>query len=259
MRHHPWLVGLLWRWHRRLGLLAAVFVLVLAVTGILLNHSPGLGLDRRFVDSPWLRQAYGDDSADLPAFRLGGHWLSQGADGKVYFDTLEVAPCAGRLVAAVEAQGMLLAGCSGELLLIAPSGQLIESASASTGLPSPLRAVGLAGDAVVVQDPEGWWLADLEAMDFRAPAPGGSLINQLSPGALPEAIRRGIPSQEQWLSWERLLLDLHSGRIAGRLGILWVDLVGVLSGGLALSGIAMWWLRGRGRRLRRAAGRTGRG
>ena len=34
-------------WHRRLGLTAAPFVLVLVVTGVLLNRSDGLGLDRR--------------------------------------------------------------------------------------------------------------------------------------------------------------------------------------------------------------------
>ena len=254
MRRRPWLVGLLWRWHRRLGLLVALFVLVLAVTGILLNHSPGLGLDRRFVDSPWLMQAYGDDSADLPAFQLGEHWLSQAADGRVYLDAREVASCNSRLVAAVRADDMLLAGCSEELLLITPGGQLIESVSASTGLPSPLQGIGLAGDRVVLQDAAGWWLADLDAMDFSTEVNGGGLISQLAPATLPAAIRRSIPAREQWLSWERLLLDLHSGRIAGRLGVLWVDLVGALLGALALSGIAMWWLRRQGRRRRSPAG-----
>ncbi len=246
----PRLVGFLWRWHRRLGLLVAVFVLVLSVTGILLNHSPGLGLDRRFVDSPWLLQAYGDESADLPAFQLGENWLSQAADGRIYLDTQAVAPCSGRLVAAVRADNMLLAGCSGELLLIAPDGQLIESVSASSGLPAPLRGVGMADDRVVLQDADGWWLADLDALEFSVAAPGGSLIKQLGPATLPRAILGSIPAREQWLSWERLLLDLHSGRIAGRLGILWMDLVAVLLGGLALSGIGIWWLR----RHRRSAG-----
>lgn len=254
MRRHPWLVGFLWRWHRRLGVLVALFVLVLSVTGILLNHSPGLGLDRRFVDWPWLHGAYGESPDDLPAFRLGEHWLSQGADGRVYFDSREVSPCSGELIAAVGVDGMLLAACTEELLLIAPDGQLIESVSAGTGLPTPLRGAGLADGRAVLQDVDGWWLADLDAMEFRSPAPGGSLINQLTPGLLPETIRANIPAREQWLSWERVLLDLHSGRIAGRLGVLWVDLVGVLLGGLAISGIAMWWLRRRGRRRRSPVG-----
>ena len=44
MRRRPRLVGLLWRWHRRLGLLAALFVLLVASSGIVLNHTAGFGL-----------------------------------------------------------------------------------------------------------------------------------------------------------------------------------------------------------------------
>ena len=40
----------------------------------------------------------------------------------------------------------------------------------------------------------------------------------------------------------RLLLDVHSGRIFGRAGVLWVDVVGVLLGTLATSGTLMWLL-----------------
>ena len=72
MRRRPRLVGLLWHWHRRLGVAAAFFVLVLVVSGIALNHSSAFGLDRNFVDWDWLMQAYGDDSANLPAYQLGG-------------------------------------------------------------------------------------------------------------------------------------------------------------------------------------------
>ncbi len=98
----------------------------------------------------------------------------------------------------------------------------------------PLQAVGLIDSQVVLQAAGTWWLADLDLMDFshRAPA-AGTVIQQLVPDRLPEAIRAKIPAPEQWLSWERLLLDLHSGRLFGRIGVLWVDGVGVLLAGLA--------------------------
>lgn len=250
MRRRPRLVGLLWRWHRRLGVLAAFFVLLLAVSGIVLNHSSELGLDRSFVDSPWLSQAYGDDSGELPAFQLGEHWLSRAANGRVYLDAQEVAPCSGKLVGAVASAGLFYAGCKEELLLVTAAGELVESVNASIGLPVPLQAIGLIDNQVVLQADGSWWLADLERMDFgsRAPA-GGAVIRQLVPDRLPEAIRIRIPAPDQWLSWERLLLDVHSGRVLGRVGVFWVDFVGVLMGTLATSGIAMWWLHWR-RRVR---------
>ena len=247
MRRHPRAVGFLWRWHRRLGLFAALFVLLLAGTGIALNHSAGLGLDRRFVEWPWLNGIYGDHSADLPAYQLGEHWLSRTASGLVYLDTLEVAPCQGDLVGALRAGDVLYVACAGELLLVTGAGELVETVTTSSGLPAGVTGIGDADGDIALQAGGTWWLADLEQMDFAARAPAGSLVRQLSPGPLPQDIRRGIPAQAQWLSWERLLLDLHSGRVFGRPGVWLVDGVGVLLGGLALSGVGMWWLHRRPR------------
>lgn len=248
MRRRPRLVGLLWRWHRRLGVLAAFFALVLVATGIVLNHSSELGLDRSFVDSPRLMQAYGDESWNLPAFQLGERWLFRASNGRVYLDAREVAPCSGKLVGALQVGELLYASCARELLLITRSGELVESVSASTGLPTPLTGIGTIDSQVVLQADESWWQADLDLMDFDSRAPGGAAILQLAAGQLPQVLREMIPAPEQWLSWERLLLDVHSGRVLGRVGVLWVDAVGVLLGSLAMSGVAMWWLHRKRRR-----------
>jgi len=243
MRRRPRLVGVLWRWHRRVGLLAGVFVVLLAATGIVLNHSSSLGLDRRHIDWPWLNRAYGDGSADLPAYRLGAQWLFRAADGRVYLDTREVAHCRGHLVGALQAGELLVAGCAEELLLMTPGGELVEAVSAATGLPVPVRSLAVVDGEVAVQVKERWWLADLDRMAFSPRAPGGSAeIRQLFPDRLPARIRERIPEPEQWLTWERVILDLHSGRLFGVPGVLWVDLVGVFLCTLAISGTAMWSL-----------------
>jgi len=248
MRRRSRLVGVLWRWHRRLGVLAAAFVLMLSVTGIVLNHSPALGLDRTFVDWPWLSRAYGDGSADLPAYQPGQNWVFRAANGRVYFNTIEVAPCSGHLVGALLVGELFIAACAEELLLITPDGELLEAVNTSAGLPVPVLGVGLVEADAVLQTSAGWWLADLDSIDFSEPAAAGALIQQHAPGVLPDVIRDDIPAQESWLSWERLLLDLHSGRVAGPLGVLLVDLVGVVLAILAMSGLAMWWLHRRRRR-----------
>ena len=250
MRRRSRLVGVLWHWHRRVGLLAAVFVVALAATGIALNHSSLLGLDSRFVESPWLARLYGGDSPDLMAFRLGEQWVFRAADGRVYLDTRQVAPCSGTLVGAVAANEVLLAGCAEELLIITPAGELLESVSASTGLPTPLQGIGTIDSQVALQADGIWWLADLEQMDFSERVrSGGSAVGQLVPDTLPADIHAQIPAPERWLSWERLLLDLHSGRLFGQAGVWVVDAVGVLLITLASSGTLMWWFhrrRGRG-------------
>ena len=46
-------------WHRRLGLSALALVIILAITGIMLNHTEELELDESFVSSSWLLNWYG--------------------------------------------------------------------------------------------------------------------------------------------------------------------------------------------------------
>jgi uncharacterized iron-regulated membrane protein len=111
----------------------------------------------------------------------------------------------------------------------------------------PLQGLGRVDSHVVLQTANGWFLADLDRMDFSEPAAGGVLIQQLAPGVLPQVIHRGIPAQESWLTWERLLLDLHSGRVLGPVGVLIVDAIGVVLAMLAMSGLAMWLLHRRRR------------
>src|SRR4029077_15096181 len=43
------LLRLLRRWHARIGFAAMLFFLILAATGLALNHGPDLGFDGRFV------------------------------------------------------------------------------------------------------------------------------------------------------------------------------------------------------------------
>ena len=46
-------------WHRYVGLAAAVFVALFAITGLLLNHSRALGLHHINVSSDWMMRWYG--------------------------------------------------------------------------------------------------------------------------------------------------------------------------------------------------------
>lgn len=247
MRAGQQIVGLLWRWHRRTGVAIFVFLLLLSVTGVVLNHSTDLGLNEKFVDAPWLVRVYGDSSADQPAYRLGAKWISRAPDGHLYLDATEAAPCLGDFAGAIERQSLIVAACTEELILLTPDGQLIESVSATSGLPVPLTGIGESDDGVMLHSSQKWWLADLDQLEFQQ-AREGVLIQQLAPGVLPAAITDAIPAPQQWLSWERLLLDLHSGRILGLAGVLLVDLVGILLICIACSGLVMWWLRRRRRR-----------
>ncbi len=246
------LVRLLWRWHRRTGVLIFVFVFFMAATGVVLNHSSEFGLDRNFVEWPWLSGAYGDRSAEVAAYRLGDDWIARTLAGKVYLNTREVASCRGRLVGALSAAELLVVACAQELLLLMRDGELVEALGTSTGLPVPLTGIGKVRDQVVLRRGQTWLLADLETLVFEGEPAAGTVIAQLAPGTLPQDIRAAIPASAQWLTWERLLLDLHSGRVFGYVGVLFVDGIALLLGCVVLSGFTLWFFhRGRRRLLPR--------
>ena len=54
----------LYIWHRYAGIIAALFTLLLAITGIALNHTQRLQLDQIFVQADWMLDWY---DIDLPA------------------------------------------------------------------------------------------------------------------------------------------------------------------------------------------------
>jgi len=235
------LVGPLWRWHRRLGLLAALFVLFMAVSGIALNHGDALGLDRRFIHSHWLRAFYGERPAPASGFAVGAHWITGSVEGAVRLDERRIGVCDGELVGAVTAGDLLVLACSGEVMLLTADGALVESMSAARGLPVPLARVGLAGQDVLLLTGAGWRRLDTDTMTLSAPLLTGEQVAAVGPVALPDRLRERLAASEDWLSWERLLLDLHSGRLFGRSGVLLVDLGGMLLVVLAFSGVAIWW------------------
>lgn len=254
MRAAQRLVGALWRWHRRIGLAAALFVLLLSVTGIALNHSPGLALDQTYVQWQWLLRSYGDDSAARIGYRLDAGWLSRSTGGQLYFNSTEVTTCYDELVGALQTPDFVLAACADQLVLLLPDGQLIEALTTSGGLPTPVAGIGRVEyggqPAIALQVESQWRLADVDALQFHEPVPAGALVEQAAPGPLPAGIANALPGAQQWLTWERVLLDLHSGRLFGPVGVWVMDAAAVLLMCLASSGVAMWALHRR-RRVRR--------
>lgn len=234
MRRLVWWV----QWHRRIGAVIAVLVLLLAVTGVLINHSQEMGWHLTPVYSPWLAQRYHIPMEPLhQGFPVGPHWLVA-RQKAVLLNGTPVADCGGHLLGAAGWQDMLAVLCDDALLLLDAQGQMIETVR---GLPAGVAALGT-GDGRL-------WLrtaSEVQAYDDASgqwqPAAAGVGLAWLLPQPLPTALadelnaRNPVPG----LTREQVLLDLHSGRLFGTLGIWVVDAVGVLVGVLAFSGILVW-------------------
>ncbi|WP_240946043.1 PepSY domain-containing protein [Pseudomaricurvus alkylphenolicus] len=232
-----------WRWHKRAGLAAALIVLLVAITGIALNHTSELQLGKASVRQAWLLEHYGVELPSLRSYKVNGHWLSGDDSNYLYMDAHQVAYCNGRLVGGALNEGLLVAACEQELLLLTDDGEVVERLGATYGLPVPLSAIGTCGESLCVQSGQSWLQADFQQLVWT-PLAAQQLLPQ--PGAespLPADIRARLLSEQigSPLSWERVLLDLHSGRIFGTGGVLIVDAAAILLVFLAFSGFWLWY------------------
>ena len=228
------LLRLLRRWHARIGFAAMLFFLILAATGLALNHGPDLGFDGRFVHAEWLARWYGIKS-ELPrhAFRSGRHVLIA-ANGRWLLDGKTSGEKLPQPVGLVELADIFVVASDAALYVYRENGELVEKLGPGALPGSPVRAIGSSARRIHLRTASGIF-ASADALSWR---PGSerrvswSVPAELSISeqrACEEALAPGI-------SVEQLLLDLHSGRFAGRYGPLVVDLLALLLAILSLSG-----------------------
>lgn len=230
------------RLHRSLGAGAALFVIFLVLSGLAINHSNGLGLDQRYVSQAFLLSWYGLDEPDqVQSFAVGSDWLSF-AGSQLYLNGKIVATMSTG-VGAVHNGDMLIAAGSDELLLVDLSGNLIERLSWGPAGATQLESIGTLDDGmVIVKSAQQLWKADANLLSWTQAGNVETSPRWSVPEPAPEMLLRQISQQYRGNgpSLERLLLDLHSGRIFGPLGILVYDLLALAIGFLAISGLVLW-------------------
>ncbi|WP_290525627.1 PepSY-associated TM helix domain-containing protein [Alcanivorax sp.] len=225
------------RWHRWLGLLVAMPVLVLSVTGILLNHVESLDWASEPLP-PTLARSYGVPIPEqINGSPVDGHWYAQAGE-RLFVDGRAVAACSSPFQGAVAVQGLIVAGCGGELLLLQGE-QLVERLRPAQGVPAFTR-LGVAAGALILEtdnrllqfDPDRLGSAGAPSGDWQ-PAPltpvPSTILSDLQAASVPAA-----------LNWQRLLQDLHAGRLFGRVGQWLMDLAALVLVVLALTGALVW-------------------
>ncbi len=229
------------RWHRRLGMLAALVVVMLVVTGILLNHTEDLALDEQPVQQPLLLKRYGVELPSFHSYATEAGFLTLVGESRLYLNEREIAYCEAPFTAGLSFQDGLLALCRDQLLLLTNAGEVVERLGSAYGLPETIQRVGTVGEALWLETSGGLVEADLISLMFEAGEPP-SAIRWVGSATLPPAMEAELV--ERFLgndvNWERLLLDLHSGRLFGAWGVIVVDVSAIILLLLALSGAWVW-------------------
>ncbi len=229
-------------WHRRLGLCAALFVALLAVTGVLLNHTDAYQLDSRYIRSGWLLDFYDRRPPAQPlSFRAGRHWVSH-VGARLFFGDKLLAERAETLLGAVALDEAIAVAVEDRLLLLSHDGELLERLGDAEGVPAGMRAIGSTAEGrLVIKAAHGDYDVDIDTLRWRRTAQVA--VSWSKAELTDDELRARLIAayRGSGLSLERVMLDLHSGRIFGPYGIYVVDGAAVVFLALACTGSWLWW------------------
>ena len=226
------------RYHRILGIVLAFPLLWLCLTGIVLNHSAELNLDRRYLKSSFLTSFYLEaPSAEGKTASVGSRTISQWGD-HLFLDAA-LLPFSGELVGAVALGPNLLIATNEHLYLLGPQGDLIDSLDEASLPGLPIEALQ-AKPLRLLKTREGVFEFDEELLEFR-PRDSADLAT-VALSALTQERRGDLQktlAAETPVSYNRVLLDLHKFAFLGSFGkwVLTLSTVALLV--LVFTGLAL--------------------
>jgi len=232
--------GWLYRLHRYIGLAIALIVLMLAVTGILINHSDSLQLSKRMVESEFILDQYGIKAPGDPlGFRIHDLWVVQ-MGKKLFLNSVQIPGYFEPLAGVVATNELIACAFSRKILLLSRDGEIVEQIKT---VPGYIEKIGTdRNNAIYLATTKGIYYSDDMFFSWQPDNTGdvGWADSKTPPLDLITSIAQSYRSNI--LPLDRVLLDIHSGRFFGRWGIYVIDAASLLLIFLAISG-SMIWLR----------------
>lgn len=231
-------------WHRRLGLAGLILLFVLAITGIMLNHTEELELNKVSIKSDILLDWYGINPQGKPTtYKLNEVWITQW-DQQLFFNGKTLFTHAEKLQGIAIASDIIAIALQHHVLLVDTDGEVIEFISIKTN--TPIEKITNIDEKIALLDMQGqlylsntqlssWKLSNnIPNLNWSKSTP----INKAQINDLKNTFRG------DGLNLEKFILDLHSGRIFNaRWGLYIMDATAVLMMLLGISGTWVWWSR----------------
>lgn len=249
---HARLIKHLREWHRKLGIIAAFFIIFLSLSGVALNHTDSLALAHQPISNTWLLDHYGISSPlDVRFYQQDAN---QGKDklyitnNLLWFNNKVLMESSSEIVATTfistvrqpESQ-IILVATSSQISLFNLDGDLIDQLGEDFGVPAQITAINVHENDVVVKAELGYFTSNTDFLDWQSI----EFIEEPS-WITPIDVSKSLTStaelayRSRFLTLERIILDAHSGRILGLFGVLFMDAVAILLILLSLSGIYIW-------------------
>ena len=247
-RHQRFKLRSFYVWHRYMGLCAALFALIIAVTGLLLNHTEDFQFDSRYVKNDWLLDWYGIQAPEtLLSFAAHDQHVTLMGE-HLYLNRKEIDGEYQHLIGALYLDGLFIIAVSDSILLLTPHGDIVERLRSEDGMPAGIRNIGVGKDGrLVAENNVDYFQADKEFLTWRRWGQDPQSVQWTRPTALDARLSQSLRQhyRGEVLPVERVILDLHSGRIFGSAGPWLFDIAALLLILLALTGTVIWLRRRR--------------
>lgn len=228
------------RTHRVLGVSSLLFLVFISVSGIVLNHAEELGLSRSSAGT-WILDIYDVPLPPAESAYQAGDVLFAISSGTLYANGEELSRVAGQLVGAVASTGSIVVASADQLFVTMGDGALLERFS--PGRSSPMTKLGLDGERVIVATQDDYFEFDPENMSLStSSAVDADAVTWSLPVSLNarQAEDIGMAALGLAINWERVLLDVHSGRILPSVGRYIADVTALCLLYMCVSGFVLW-------------------
>jgi len=234
------------RLHRKLGLSVAVFLILFVGSGILLHHSETFELDSSYISTSFVLDYYGFDKAptmqSVSAFTPKKNSTLVQMDDKVYLDQQSILSFhnnTDRIVAAIDLPRHTVFATQQGVYIFDKTGALFDVLE----VPFPVRNMGVIDQTIVIRGDKQHKVLSNNLLDWKEfeIALHANSVHWSRPHMLQDDQLLVIWKlhRTQLLSWNRVIQDIHSGRIAGWVGNLLADIAAIALLLLAISGLGM--------------------
>lgn len=245
---HNRLIRHLREWHRKLGIIAAFFIIFLSITGVALNHTTTLSLAHKPISNTWLLDHYGiAPPNDIRLYQQSSLRVTDNfvwLEGKLLLESAADIVSAGAMSVKVSNDttvDVFVVASQTHLYIYNNEGEMLDQLGVEAGIPEGIEALSIDNDKVIVKTSSGYYQSDSDFFDWQAISP---LIEPLwiraQSVSLLQEQQASLAYRSQFLTLERIILDAHSGRILGLFGVLFMDAVAILLILLSLSGVYIW-------------------
>ncbi len=219
---------------------SVVFLVFIAVSGLILNHADDFGMSHRAA-APWLLRLYGAEAPPVDSAYSAGSVMFATSSASLYADGIELARNTGPLAGAVAVDDAYLVVTDREFLLAGHDLLLVERYAPDA--PGLVQRLGTSGNHVIVLIDDQLYEFDSELMSLSRTSdipPTELHWTQPAQPTEEQSERIGAAVLGQAINWERVLLDFHSGRILPTVGRYVADLTALCLLYMCFTGVFVW-------------------